>query len=182
MSRFAQIKDATTHPELIDLYKDVTDNGFGRETPVNWFTSQAERPDLLACTWSMVKTLLLQGQLPPTIKQMILVAISTQNDCQYCKVAHTRALGALGVSREVIDDVTTNLDLAKVPPQQRAVLQFALKAAQVPKGMTDADFAQLHDFGFNDGEIMEIAMLASFANFINTWADISGIEIDEESA
>ena len=113
---------------------------------------------------------------------MILVAISTQNDCQYCKVAHTRALGALGVSREVIDDVTTNLDLAKVPPQQRAVLQFALKAAQVPKGMTDADFAQLHDFGFNDGEIMEIAMLASFANFINTWADISGIEIDEESA
>ena len=173
MARFQQIRDPGDHPQLAPLYREIIDSG-------NWFTSQAERPDILAATWALAKSVALQGTLPPTIKQMIIVLVSSYNNCRYCRVTHTRALEALEVPRELIDSVTTYLDLAKVPPQQRAILQFALKTSQNPRSVTDDDFQALRDYGLNDGEIIEVAMTAAFTNFINTWSEVSAIEIDGE--
>lgn len=55
--------------------------------PVNWVTSQAGRPDILAATWAFTKGTLMHGQLPPTVKQMIAMVIAMQNDCRYCEVS-----------------------------------------------------------------------------------------------
>ena len=178
MAHFRQILDPADNAELAELYREIIDGGFGGNAPVNWFTAQSERPDILASTWALVQSMLLQGSLPPTVKQMVLLAISSNNNCQYCRVAHTRALEALDVPRELIDNVTTDLNLAKVPPPQRDILQFALKTARDAQSITDRDFQALRNVGLNDGEIMEVAMVAAFTNFINTWADTSGIEVD----
>lgn len=180
MSRFQQLQDPSGNPQLTALYREIVDSGMGEDTPVNWFTAQAERPDILAATWALTRGVVLQGMLPPTIKQMIIVLVSTHNNCRYCRVTHTRALEALEVPRELIDNFTTYLDLSKVPPQQRAILQFALQTSQNPRSITDEDFQALRDYGLNDGEIMEIAMTAAFTNFINTWSEVSAIEIDKE--
>ena len=166
--RFRQITDASRNPELAALYEEIVESGFGDDVPINWFTSQSERPDILAATWTCFKALLMEGILPPTIKQMIMIAISTHNDCQYCKVAHTSALRALGVQEELIDNITSDLNLAKVPPQQRAILEFALKTARDPLAVTDADVEALRDYGLASGEIIEVAMLAAFTVFVNT--------------
>lgn len=181
MSRFHHIKDPAGNPELEILYSEFRENGFSTPTgaPMNWFSALSERPDIMATTWAMCKGLMLKGQLPATVKQMIIVAISTQNDCPYCRVTHSRALESLNVPQEVIDDITTNLDLSKVPPHQRAILQFALKSSQNPASITDADLKALRDFGLSEGEIIEVAMLAAFTNFINTWSEISAIEVDK---
>jgi uncharacterized peroxidase-related enzyme len=180
MSRFDQIKEPRNHPDLEALYQEIIDNGFGKDVPVNWFTAQSERPDILATTWGFVKGILLQGMLPPTVKQMISLIVSMYNNCRYCTVAHTKALEAMGVPTEVIDSVTTDLNLAEVPPPQRAILQFALKAAQAPESVTDDDYHALREHGLNNGEIMEVAMMAAFTNFINAWAEVSGIPVDAE--
>jgi alkylhydroperoxidase family enzyme len=81
---------------------------------------------------------------------------------------------------ELIDSVTTQLNLSKFPPQQRAILNFALKASQHPKSISEGDFKALRDFGLSDGEIMEVVLTAAFTNFINMWADVSRIELDGE--
>jgi len=44
-----------------------------------WLTAQAERPDILEVTWRLVRGLLLEGELPPNVKQMIIVRVSTTN-------------------------------------------------------------------------------------------------------
>ena len=179
MTRFQQILEPADDAQLAALYQEIVDGGFGTTVPHNWFTAQSTRPDILAATWSLVRSM-VGGILPSTIKQMIMLAISIDNDCHYCRVVHARALGALDVPRELIDHMTTDLNLAKFPPHQRAVLQFALKAAREPHGLTDTDFQILRDFGLADGEIMEVALMAAFTNFINTWADASGIEVDDD--
>lgn len=178
--RFRRIERADNNPELARLYGEITESGLGDKVPINWFTAQAERPDLLAVTWGLTKGVLLQGQLPPTVKQMILVKISTDNQCRYCAALHTSALEAMGVPKEVIDSVTTDLSLAQVPPPQRAILELAVKVAQDPKSVTDQDFQNLRELGFSEGETMEVAMMGAFGNFVNCWADVSGIPIEGE--
>lgn len=179
-ARFKHVKDVSDKPELATLYKDIVASGFGKENvPGNWFASQGERPDLLSANWAFSQQIIMQGQLPATVKQMIIVMVSTHNNCPYCRITHAQGLAAMGVPEEVVDCLTTDLNLAKVPPLQRGILVFALKVAQAPATVTDEDFDVLRDQGLGNGEIMEIVMLAAYTNFINTWALVSGIPIDE---
>lgn len=184
MSRFEQIRDPSHDPQLGALYREIVNAGFGKDVPLNWFTAQSRRPDILEATWALVKGLLLQGELPATLKQMIMVRVSTSNDCHYCRVIHTNALETMGVPAEVIDSVTTDVSPSKLPPVQRAIVEFAAKAAADPRSIFDEDFEILRQYDLSNGEIMEVAMMAAFANFIDTWADVSGILVDnkEESA
>ena len=113
---------------------------------------------------------------------MIIVRVSTTNNCGYCRVIHTDALEALGVPAEVIDTLTTDVNPAKLPPVQRAVVEFAAKTGANPKSITDEDFKSLRGYGLSNGEIIEVAMIAAFANFLNAWAEVSGIFTDREEA
>src|SRR5262249_39817213 len=158
------------NPRLKALYKEIVDAGFGEEFPLDWFTSQAGRPDILEVNWALVRGLLLEGELPPTLKHMIIVRVSTTNDCRYCRVIHTHALEALGIPPEVIDALTTDVNPAKLAPVQRVVVEFAPKTAANPKSISEEDFKSLRSHGLSNGEIMEIAMIAAFANYLNAWA------------
>jgi len=180
MSRFHQVRDPADNPRLGSLYKEIVDHGLGANTPINWFTAQSTRPDILATTWGMAKGILLQGVLPPTVKQMISMTIAMQNNCRYCTVAHSNALESMGVPTEVIQSCAGDPDLAHVPPPQRAILKFGLKTARSPRSVTDADLQALRDHGLSDGEIMEVVMVAACSNFLNTWAEVSGILVDGE--
>jgi hypothetical protein len=50
MSRFHQVRDPADNPRLGSLYKEIVDHGLGANTPINWFTAQSARPDILATT------------------------------------------------------------------------------------------------------------------------------------
>lgn len=180
MSRFNQIRDPSDDPKLGSLYKEIIGYGLGADAPTNWFTSQSERPDILEATWALFKGILLQGQLPPTVKQMISMTIAMQNNCRYCTVAHTNALEGMGVPTEVIQSCASDPDLAQVPPPQRAMLKFGLKTARNPQSVTDEDVRTLRDHGLTDGEIMEVVMVAAWSNFLDAWADVSGILVEGE--
>lgn len=182
MSRFVQLRDPSGNPKLVSLYKDILGHGMGSDTPVNWFTSQSERPDILEATWAIFKGILLQGELPPTVKELISVAIAMQNNCRYCIMAHTKALEGMGVPAEVIQSCATDPELAQIPPPQRAMVKFGLKAARNPQSVTDDDFQLLRDHGLTDGEIIEVAMVAACANFLDIWADVSGILLDGQGS
>lgn len=183
MTRFRQIKRAAENTELAALYKDIVESGWvGAEgdVPANIVTALAERPDLLAATWAFTKGALMNGALPPTVKEMIAMTIAVQNDCRYCAVAHTNALEAMGVPRRVIESCAGDPELAEVPPPQRSILRLALKAYHDPKSVTDEDYQALRDGGLSDGEIMEVLLTVACANFLDFWADVSGIPVDGE--
>ena len=183
MSRFNQIKYPKDNPELEALYQDAMEIGFiGREgdTPNNWVTSQSERPDFLKVSLGFAKTVQLEGLIPPTVKQMILMTLAMQENCRYCEVGHTKVLEAMGIPTEVIRNCASDPELSAVPPSQRAILKFALKAARDRKSLTDEDFQTLRDYGFSDPEIMEVIMVLVCSELLNIWADVSGIAVDGE--
>ena len=182
MPRFKQIKHPDD-PELKALYKAAMEGGMvGTEegVPNNFVTSQSERPDILAATLNFADKILMQGLLPPTVKQMIAMTIAMQNNCRYCTQLHTSALEGMGVPQEVIQSCASDPDLAELPPSQRAILKLALKTSRDPLTVTDDDLQTLREFGLNDAEIMEVAMMAAAENFLNTWARVSQISLDGE--
>lgn len=176
MSRFEQIFDPTGNPALETLYADMLAKGFGQDKPTNWLTSQSTRPDLLAASWDSIGTFLLKGQLPATVKQMIVTAISVQNDCRYCSIVHSNALKRLGVPQNVVEACVSDPQFRDMQEPHRSILRFASNAARDPKSVTPDDYETFRDNGLTDEEILEIISLVAFTNFINTWADISGVE------
>lgn len=180
MSRFELVRDASQDSKLDEIYKEMADYGWvGADgVPVNWVTSQGSRSDILSATWEFTKNTMFSGQLPPTVKQLIAMVIAKQNDCRYCEVAHTGALEAMGVPQNVIQSCASDPNLAEVPPPQRAMLKVALKASRDPKSVTDEDIQSLRDQGLNEGEIIEVLMVAAYAIFGDFWADVSGVVVD----
>lgn len=179
MARFPLVRDPSGNPELERLYREINDAGFGvGGVPIHWCTSQGTRPDILAATWALTKGILVEGQLPGTLKQLIAMTISVQSSCRYCTVTHSGALQAMGVDKAMVERAAADPALSDFPPAYRAAVAFALKAARDPNSITDADHDALRDAGWSDAEIMEVAMMAAFTRFINTWADVSGIPVD----
>src|SRR5215213_2009574 len=87
MGQFRLVRDVTGRPELAALYEDMLGCGFESDgAPGNWFTSQGERPDILKATWHLMKMILVEGQLQPTLKQLVSMVVSQHNDCRYCAV------------------------------------------------------------------------------------------------
>ena len=178
MSRFPLVTEANGNAQVAGLYEESLEAGFGDTQPINWFTAQASRPDILKATWELTRGILVNGKLPATIKQMIAMAISHQNDCRYCAITHTGVLEKLGVPEEVVRSCVEDPDLTEVPEPHRAILKFALKANRDPNSLTDEDFTTLSEKGLSREEIMEVIMMAGFTKFINTWADASAITVD----
>lgn len=184
MSRFSQITHAKDNPELEAAYLQSSEMGWSDPAsgiPCNWITSQSARPDLIQANLNYVHSVADRGQLPPTVKQLLLMALSMQNDCRYCSVASTSVLEKMGVPRDIIESCASDPDMANVPPPQRAILKFGLKVARNAKSITNEDVETLRDFNFSDGEIMEVAMVAAVGNLLNTWAEVSGIEVEQEA-
>ncbi|HEX2574387.1 MAG TPA: peroxidase-related enzyme [Polyangia bacterium] len=177
MSRFKLVQQPAD-PKVRALYDEILEYGFGDEVPINWFTAQATRPDILEATWNLLKAILVEGRLPPSLKQMIAMTISEHNACRYCTVVHTSALETLGVPDEVIEQSVADPELAEIPATHRAIVRFALKCASAPGTVTDADYEMLRQGGLTEEEILEVVMMAAFTNFINTWAEASGVELD----
>lgn len=178
MSRFPLVQESSD-PEVNELYRQMQEAGFGSDTtPINFFTAQGTRPDILRATWELTRGVLVEGQLPATVKQMIAMTVSSQANCRYCSVTHRGALESMGVAEEVVRSCVEDPDLAEVPEPHRAILKFALKTARDPNSITDSDYEALAERGLRNEEIMEVVMVTAFTNFINTWADASGIALD----
>ena len=178
MARFERIPIAQADSELRPLYDQLLKDGFGQDEPWGFFSAQSLRPDLLKTVMGLVRGILMEGQLPPSLKQMILVAVSAQNSCRYCAITHARALEGMGVSSEVIESLGQDATFSQVSPAQRPVLQFAVRCAQNPAALTNSDFEELYELGFTPEEVMEVVMTSVFTIFVNGWADASGVEVD----
>ena len=180
VARIPAVEVPKVGSELATMYEAIVAAGFGNEAgPINWFKCLAGRPDLLRATWAIVEAVIVEGLLPPTLKQMVILVISRQNNCRYCSVTHLRALEALGVPADTINSCVSDPEFSDVPEPHRTVLRFALNAASAPQLISDSDVDALRACGFDDDELSELFLIIAIAGLANTWADLAGIPLDD---
>ena len=100
-------------------------------------------------------------------REMIAVAVSSQNRCYYCLTAHGAAVRTLSGDPVVGELMVMNYRAARLDRRQRAMLDFAVKLTAEPWAIEDVDRTSLRQAGFSDRDIWDIAAVAGFFNMPN---------------
>ncbi|HEV7982917.1 MAG TPA: peroxidase-related enzyme [Xanthobacteraceae bacterium] len=100
-------------------------------------------------------------------REMIAVAVSSENRCYYCLTAHGAAVRALSSDPVLGELMVMNYRAARLDGRQRAMLDFAAKLTAQPFAIEEADRQAVRDAGFSDRDIWDIAAVAGFFNMSN---------------
>lgn len=100
-------------------------------------------------------------------REMIAVAVSAQNRCYYCLVAHGAAVRALSGDAVLGELLVMNYRAARLSKRHRAMLDFAAKLTTESWKVEEEDRAALRAAGFSDRDIWDIASVAGFYNMTN---------------
>ena len=100
-------------------------------------------------------------------REMIAVAVSSQNHCYYCLVAHGAAVRVLSGDPSLGEQMAMNYRAARLSPRQQAMLDFAVKLTEEPWKIGDADREGLRRVGFSERDIFDISAVAGFFNMSN---------------
>ena len=147
----------------------------------NVFLTLAFRPDEFRAFFAYHDALMEKhGGLTKAEREMIVVATSAANQCQYCVIAHGAILRIRAKNPLLADQIAANYRKADITPRQRAMLDFAMKVSQEAQEVSDADFAALSAHGFGEGDIWDIAAISAFFALSNRIANVSAMRPNEE--
>jgi AhpD family alkylhydroperoxidase len=98
-------------PEVRAVYDDIRAT---RRTDFinNFWKALANDPPTLARTWAGVKAVMQPGALDPLTKEMIYIAVSATNNCEYCIHSHTAGARAKGMTAEMFRELMAVVAMA----------------------------------------------------------------------
>ena len=147
----------------------------------NVFLTLAYRPDEFRAFFAYHDALMEKDSgLSKAEREMIVVATSAANQCQYCVIAHGAILRIRAKNPVIADQVAVNYRKADITPRQKAMLDFALKVCTEPYLISDADFAGLAKEGFSDDDIWDIGAIAALFALSNRMAHLTGMRPNDE--
>ena len=100
-------------------------------------------------------------------REMIAVAVSSQNRCYYCLTAHGAAVRQYSGNPLLGEQMVMNYRVARISKRQRAMLDFAVKLTAQPANVEEADRERLRRAGFSDRDIWDVAAVVGFFNMSN---------------
>jgi len=147
----------------------------------NVFLTLAHRPDEFRAFFAYHDALMEKdGGLTKAEREMIVVATSSANQCQYCVIAHGAILRIRAKNPLIADQIAVNYRKADITPRQRAMLDFAMKVSQQAYLISQADFAELAVHGFSDDDAWDIAAIAAFFALSNRMANVTAMRANDE--
>jgi len=172
-------------PDLKDLPPDMRERILAVQEKSgfvpNVFLALAHRPAEWRAFFAYHDALLeKEGGLTKAEREMIVVATSGANQCQYCVVAHGAILRIRAKNPLVADQVAINYHEADLTPRQKAMLDFALKVARESERVDEVDFAALKGHGFTDDDIWDIAAITSLFALSNRMANFTAMRPNDE--
>jgi uncharacterized peroxidase-related enzyme len=140
----------------------------------------ALRPDVAAAQGALRDTLMGDASSVGARRaDLIALAVSSINHCEYCGTAHAGVLARRGDLTE--DEAVAMFEdwrSVDLPEADRAMLTFAEKLTFDPGRVGENDVAELRAAGFGELEIYDIVLLTAYRNFINRVNDGLGVPLD----
>ena len=111
MATVALIEYEDASPEVRAVYDDIREV---RQTDFinNFWKGLANNPAQLRRTWEQIKVVMAAGAIDAMTKEMIYVAVSVANSCEYCIHSHTAAARAKGMTDEQYGELLAIIGLA----------------------------------------------------------------------
>jgi len=177
-SRFGEPDEAELPDDLRSVYEaNHAKIGF---VP-NVFRAYALRPEHFRAFMAYHDVLMKgPGGLSRAEREAIVVAVSSENRCQYCMTAHGAALRILGKDPLLAEQIANNWRTADLDPRWRAMLAFASRVNEPGFAASDDEIDALRAAGFSDFDIWDIAAIAAFFGFSNRMAGLMDMRPNPE--
>ena len=78
----------------------------------NFWKALANHPPTLRRTWESVKEVMAPGALDPLVKEMIYIAVSATNGCEYCIRSHTAGARKAGMTESMLGEIMAVVGMA----------------------------------------------------------------------
>ncbi len=105
------VEYADAAPAAKAVYDDIMKTR-GVDWINNFWKVLANDPALLERVWSQVKQVMAPGALDPLVKEMVYVAVSATNGCEYCTHSHTAAARKKGMTDAMLMELMAVVGLA----------------------------------------------------------------------
>jgi AhpD family alkylhydroperoxidase len=97
MPTVTPVEYADAPPEVRAVYDDIM-----ATRKIDWINNfwkvLAHHPPTLKRTWESIKEIMAPGALDPLVKEMLYIAVSVTNNCEYCIASHTAAARKAGMT------------------------------------------------------------------------------------
>ena len=111
MATVKMIEYEDASPEVRKVYDDIMST-----RKVDWINNfwkgLAVQPELLQRTWNAIKEVMAPGAIDTLTKEMIYIAVSITNSCQYCVNSHTAAARKKGMSDDMLSELLAVVGMA----------------------------------------------------------------------
>jgi AhpD family alkylhydroperoxidase len=97
--------------EVRAVYDDIMKTR-GTDWINNFWKALAHDPAQLRRVWASVKQVMAPGALDPLVKEMVYVAVSATNGCEYCSYSHTASARSKGMSEAMLMELLAVVGLA----------------------------------------------------------------------
>jgi len=173
-------------PELSELPDDIRErinevNDKAGFIP-NVFLALAHRPAEFRAFFAYHDAL-MEKQTPGLNKaerEMIVVATSARNQCQYCVIAHGAILRIRAKNPQIADQVAANYRKADITERQKVMLDFALKVSREAELVNDDDYKLLNQHDFDDEDIWDIGAISAFFGLSNRMVNLTSMRTNDE--
>ena len=111
MAIFKMIEEKDATGKVKEVFEDIKSSRGITEIP-NFWKMLANDPNELERSWNSLKQVMKKGALDPVTKELIYVAVSMTNSCEYCTKSHTAAAKKKGASEEMIKEMIDVMGMA----------------------------------------------------------------------
>ena len=108
---FKPIQENEAKGKVKEVFDEIKSSRKITEVP-NFWKYLANSPETLERTWSSLKQVMKEGALDPVTKELIYVAVSITNSCEYCTRSHTVAAKKKGATDDMIKEMIDVVGIA----------------------------------------------------------------------
>ena len=111
MSIFKTISEVSAIGKVKEIYDEIKKVRQITEIP-NFWKTLANNPDTLERTWNSLQQVMKKGTLDPMVKELIYVAVSITNGCEYCIKSHSLSAKKKGATDEMLNEMISVVGMA----------------------------------------------------------------------
>ena len=111
MTMFEPIRDKKAKTRVKKIFKQIKKERKINFIP-NFWRMIANDPSTLERTWNTLSQIMKKGSLDPLTKEMLYIAVSMTNSCEYCIRSHTAAARKKGMSDKMLKEMIAVVGMA----------------------------------------------------------------------
>ena len=111
MTILKTIEENEDKGKVKEIFEEIKTARQITEVP-NFWKSLANNPETLERTWTSLQQVMKDGTLNPVVKEMIYIAVSITNGCEYCIKSHSMAAKKKGATKEMFNEMIAVVGMA----------------------------------------------------------------------